>query len=560
MAKTYPNVFPKHTNSSGERKVFEYLKYNAPSDWIVLHSFRLPRHKTVVFGEADFVVIAPSYGIFILEVKSGGVGFDGDNWVYINRNQEKSFKKRGPFQQSREAMFEIEKIIGEKLGAGYGRTDILYGYGVIFTDEDNFPLTAVTEDETWRLYQKSDNVDYVSFVKKLHKNFVSELHQLGKRVPKELTPTDARRIASVLRPIVDCVVPLKSFIEASEQDILSLTEEQYACIDDIEVNDRIVVTGGAGTGKTLIAVEEAKRADADIKVGFFCYNRNLADYIRHSISAENVTVYSLHSFMTKICEDKDAQNDGTQEFFSVILPDIACEAAKQKGIFFDKIIVDEFQDLCAPEYIKFFDVILKDGLFDGKFTFYGDFVRQAIYNEYATLDTLKEFAFFAQKRLTINCRNTLYIGNELINITGYKDKKYRLKITGEPVDFYVCNAPEDQAEKLIDCVKGLKKKGFNSSAITILSAKRRENSIISLCDREKFIIGNYGEDPDAYFAMFSTVQSFKGLESEIVILVDVDDYSDARLMYIALSRARSKLIVLETESASKQRKKLLLKG
>lgn len=560
MAKTYPNVFPKDSNSSGERKVFEYLKYNAPSDWIVLHSFRLPKHKTVIFGEADFVVIAPSYGIFILEVKSGGVGFDGDNWVFINRNQEKSYKKRGPFQQSREAMFEIERIIGEKLGVGYGRTDILYGYGVIFTDEDSFPLTAVTEDETWRLYQKSDNIDYVSFVKKLHKNFVSELHQLRKRVPEKLTSTDAGRIASALRPIVDCVVPLKSFIEASEQDILSLTEEQYACIDDIEANDRIVVTGGAGTGKTLIAIEEAKRADSDMKVGFFCYNRNLADYIRRNISSENVTVYSLHSFMNKISEDKAVRNNGTQEFFSVILPDVACEAAKQKWISFDKIIVDEFQDLCAPEYIKFFDVILKDGLFDGKFTFYGDFVRQAIYNASATLDTLREFTFFAQKRLTINCRNTLYIGNELINITGYEDKKYRLKITGEPVDFYVCNAPEDQAKKLIDCVKGLKKKGFKSSAITILSVKRRENSIINLCDREKFIIGNYGEDPDTYFAMFSTVQSFKGLESEIVILVDVDDYSDTRLMYIALSRARSKLIVLETESASKQRKKLLLKG
>lgn len=560
MAKTYPNVFPKDSNSSGERKVFEYLKYNAPSDWIVLHSFRLPKHKTVIFGEADFVVIAPSYGIFILEVKSGGVGFDGDNWVFINRNQEKSYKKRGPFQQSREAMFEIERIIGEKLGVGYGRTDILYGYGVIFTDEDSFPLTAVTEDETWRLYQKSDNIDYVSFVKKLHKNFVSELHQLRKRVPEKLTSTDAGRIASALRPIVDCVVPLKSFIEASEQDILSLTEEQYACIDDIEANDRIVVTGGAGTGKTLIAIEEAKRADSDMKVGFFCYNRNLADYIRRSISSENVTVYSLHSFMNKISEDKAVRNNGTQEFFSVILPDVACEAAKQKWISFDKIIVDEFQDLCAPEYIKFFDVILKDGLFDGKFTFYGDFVRQAIYNASATLDTLREFTFFAQKRLTINCRNTLYIGNELINITGYEDKKYRLKITGEPVDFYVCNAPEDQAKKLIDCVKGLKKKGFKSSAITILSVKRRENSIINLCDREKFIIGNYGEDPDTYFAMFFTVQSFKGLESEIVILVDVDDYSDTRLMYIALSRARSKLIVLETESASKQRKKLLLKG
>ena len=560
MAKMYPNTFPEDSKSSGERKVFEYLKYNAPSDWFVLHSFRLPKHKTVVFGDADFVVIAPPYGIFILEVKSGGVGYDGDNWVFINRNQEKSFKKRGPFQQRREAMFEIEKIIKEKLGSDFGRTDISYGYGVIFTDEDSFPLAAITEDETWRLCQKSDNIDYVSFIKKLHKNFVAELNQLQKKVPEKLTPTDAEKIANALRPIVDCVVPLKSFIEASEREIFSLTEEQYACLDDIEINERIVITGGAGTGKTLIAVEEARRSGADLKVGFFCYNRNLADYIRRSISSENVVVYSLHSFMTKICEDDAELNDGTQEFFSVILPHIACEVAKQKGILFDKIIVDEFQDLCTPQYIKFFDVILKGGLFDGKFSFYGDFVRQAIYDELATLDTLKEFTFFAQKRLTINCRNTLYIGNELINITGYEDKRYRLKITGEPVDFYVCNSPEEQSKKLVDCIRVLKKKGFKSSAITILSVKRRENSIINLCDREKFIIGNYGEDPNGYFAMFSTVQSFKGLESEIVLLVDVDDYCDTRLMYIALSRARSKLIVLETEHASKQRKKLLLKG
>lgn len=560
MAKMFPNAFPEDSNSSGERKVFEYFKFNAPSDWIVLHSFRLPKHRTVVFGEADFVVIAPLYGIFILEVKSGGVGYDGNNWIFINRNREKSLKKRGPFQQSREAMFEIERIIGEKLGSGYSRTDLIYGYGVIFTDEDNFPLTAVTEDETWRLCQKNEKIDYVSFIKKLYKNFLTELKQLGKKIPNELSVENATRIAKALRPIVDCVVPLKSFIEASEQDIVSLTEEQYACLDDIEINDRIVITGGAGTGKTLIAIEEAKRTDVTQKVGFFCYNRNLADYIKRSISSENVVVYSLHAFMTKICENQVIDNDGTQNFFSVILPEKACEFAKQKGVLFDKLIVDEFQDLCAPEYIKFFDAILKNGLFDGNFSFYGDFVRQAIYNESATLDTLKSFAFFAQKRLTINCRNTLYIGNELINITGYEDRQYRLKITGEPVDFYVCNSKEEQIKKLIDCIKDLKKKGFKPSSITVLSAKRRENSILNFCDREKFIIGDYGEAPDAYFAMFSTVQSFKGLESEIVILVDVDDYSDARLMYIALSRARSKLIVLETEQASKQRKKLLLKG
>ena len=107
MAKMFPKVFPEDSVSSGERKVFEYLKNTAPADWIVLHSFRLPRHQTVVFGEADFVVIAPKLGIFILEIKSGGVGFDGSEWIFVNRNHEETRKQRGPFQQGRQAMFEI---------------------------------------------------------------------------------------------------------------------------------------------------------------------------------------------------------------------------------------------------------------------------------------------------------------------------------------------------------------------------------------------------------------------------------------------------------------------
>ena len=304
MAKMFPKVFPEDSISTGEKKVFEYLKDNAPSDWVVLHSFRLPRHHTVVFGEADFVVIAPKLGIFILEIKSGGVGFDGSEWVFINRNHEKSYKRRGPFQQGREAMFEIERIIVEKLGTNFNRTHILYGYGVIFTDEANFPTNAITEDESWRLYQKTDVIDYCSFIKRLHKNFIEELKQLGKNIPKELTVEISEIIAKSLRPIIDCVVPLKSFVQTTENDIVSLTEEQYSCLDDIEINDQIVVTGGAGTGKTLLAVEEAKRKCKNETVAFFCYNKNLADYIRTNINDDRITVYSLHAYLTKICGEK----------------------------------------------------------------------------------------------------------------------------------------------------------------------------------------------------------------------------------------------------------------
>ncbi len=555
MAKMFPKTFPEDSSSSGERKVFEYLKDYAPADWFVLHSFRLPKHKAVVFGEADFVVVAPKLGVFVLEIKSGGVGFDGSDWIFINRNHEKSYKKRGPFQQGHDAMFEIERIIVEKLGASYSRTNLMYGYGVIFTDEANFPISTITEDESWRLCQKTDNNDYCAFVKKLHKNFVEELKQLGKRVPTELTFTTAETIAKTLRPMVDCVVPLKSFVQETEKDIISLTEEQYACLDDIEINDQIVVTGGAGTGKTLIAVEEAKRSVEEGTVAFFCYNKNLADFIRGNIDKDKISVYSLHAYLTKICGVKTEGFEKDDEFFEKILPQLACEVVKEQGICFDKIIVDEFQDLCTEEYLSFFDKVLKNGLMEGKFTFYGDFARQAIYKD-ASLTTLKNIAFFARKHLSINCRNTLFIGNELINITGYEDKQYRLKITGEPVDFFIWNEKEEQGAKLLETIKDLKKKGFKSSSIMVLSPKRRNRSIVGQCDEDEFLIGNYGEDSSAYLAMFSTVHAFKGLESEIVILTDIEDYSDPQLMYIALSRARSKLIVLESTGASKQRKKL----
>ena len=105
----------------------------------------------------------------------------------------------------------------------------------------------------------------------------------------------------------------------------------------------------------------------------------------------------------------------------------------------------------------------------------------------------------------------------MVNITGYEDKQYRLKISGEPVDFFVYRTEEEQKSKLLTTVRELSKKGFTSSSIMVLSSKKRDNSIVGKCDKEVFLIGNYGEDCSAYFAMFSTVHSFKGLESEIVI-------------------------------------------
>lgn len=557
MAHLYPKAFPRENKSGGEKKVFQYFKENAPDNWYILHSFRLPAHLKVVFGESDFIVIAPSFGIFTLEIKSGGVGFDGTDWIFIGRDHKPSKKQRGPFEQAHDGMFEIERIICQHTNNKYDRINYLYGYGVIFTDEDSFPTSSLTEDETWRLMQKSETNDYCAFIRKLATHFKSELRSLGKRLPGELTEDDAKLICSVLRPEIECIPPMKSFIDYSEEDILKLTDEQFRCMDDIEINERTVVLGGAGTGKTLLAIEDARKSfDSGKKVIVFCYNKYLAKSIRRSLPPE-IEVYSFHAFLTKICGANVFKNESevTPEFFDTTLPEQALTALKEHPLQYSKVIIDEFQDLCSDNYLKVIDAILERGLFDGCFTFYGDFARQAIFlPDTTSLDLLSNYTYFAKKRLTVNCRNTKNIGNEIVNVTGYEDSKYLLSIAGEPVEYLSWRSLDEEQDALKKVLKTLKTKEFESKDIIILSPRKRQNSVVDFLDPDKYIIGDIDDDPKSYQARFSTVQAFKGLESKIIIITDIEDYSDTKLMYVALSRARSKMYVLESAGAAKQRK------
>jgi len=561
MAKMYPKVFPADNPSKAERKVFEYFDKEAPADWRVLHSFRLPKHLKVVFGESDFIVIAPNLGIFILEIKGGGVGFDGQYWQFINSKHEITKKQRGPFEQARQGMFEVERIITDRLGDAYSRNKILYGYGVIFTDEDRFPTDCIVEDEPWRLIQNNVPANYTSFIKRLESEFRRELRELGHRQPGTFDKQEADTIASALRPAVECVAPLRNFLEHSEEDIITLTEQQFGCLVDIEMNDRVVVQGGAGTGKTVIAMEDARReVSQGKKVGVFCFNRNLARVLRQSAD-DNIEVNSFHSYLARLCKGKyDEKSEKSDDFYKQTLPSLACEVLKELGFDkFDKIIVDEFQDLCVPEYLDCFELMLKGGLFDGNFTFYGDFSRQAIYDKSADLNILKDRTYFSNKMLTVNCRNTKNIGNELINVTGYEDDYYILSIDGELVDYHSWEDRESELQLLKQVMSELHAKKIGSENIVVLSPRTRENSVVSLYDKGKNIIGDYGDDPKSYYARFSTIQAFKGLESKVIVLTDIESYDDIQLLYVAFSRARSKMIVLESKTAAKQRKILTIK-
>ena len=73
-----------------------------------------------------------------------------------------------------------------------------------------------------------------------------------------------------------------------------------------------------------------------------------------------------------------------------------------------------------------------------------------------------------------------------------------------------------------------------------------EHSVVSQI--QQFTISQYAPDKKQGIT-FSTILSFKGLESQFVILTDIETVSDKRMMYVAMSRARYGLFVLSGEEA-----------
>ena len=61
-----------------------------------------------------------------------------------------------------------------------------------------------------------------------------------------------------LRPSFEISPALSLKVDSLYQKMVSLTQQQYEIVDAAEESDRILCTGGAGTGKSLVAMEVAE--------------------------------------------------------------------------------------------------------------------------------------------------------------------------------------------------------------------------------------------------------------------------------------------------------------
>lgn len=575
MAIMIPSVISPEVKSSAERKIFEWFQ-NAPGTgkWIVLHSLGITTHNKVIYGETDFLVLAPKLGIFALEVKGGRVRREDGIWYFTNRYGKTNSKVRGPFDQARDGIFSIVDAIKKRIDIEHRHIgNVLFGYGVMFPDIE-FTSTGI-EEEQWQVFDSRDGANVKQFVKRLSDGAKTKWESHYGPVSDSKFPdsSDVKYMASLLRGDFDCTVSMSAQLRNASDALIALTKEQYRCLDQLDDNPRCLIQGPAGTGKTLLAIEEVKKSVArGEKVALFCFNANLADWL--SSYFENMPeavrpkyIGTFHRYMTQVARKADLlpaypqDSDNVQQYYQSDLPEAAAIALLDGGELYDKIVVDEAQDLIWDSYLEVMNACLEKGLSRGRWTMFGDFSMQAIYADGMSgagmIEKLEEQTAFIRFKLTINCRNTKPICKEIETVTGFKaPHDLWTKVDGPPVQYITWSTMENQCKKLKALLKQLADAHISPEQITILSPKRRDDSVVSMLDG--YTIKDF-KVPIGVNTTFCTIQAYKGLENTVIILTDIEGFSSDKLMYVGLSRACSGLFILETDAAKREYDNLLMR-
>ncbi len=545
MAQMFPPRIGDDTASAAERKLFRAFQEQLDDDYLVFHHVNWhgrdeegrPRD-----GEADFVIAHPQGGVLVLEAKGGEIVYERatQSWWSIGGDGKRHRLKKSPIEQ---AMICKHRLAQEfRAMPALARAKFLVGHAIAFSD---VPLPAQWSE--WDIARELV----------LDKNALRDVNAWTRgamdywradKTMREVSPAQLRdALFDLLGKTIELRTPLWSQFNDEAEQIVGLTREQYRVLDHLNRQRRAKICGCAGSGKTMLAAEKARRLGAQgFKVLLTCYNRFLEARLKKQLRAQsNVTVMRFHA----VCEEfaKRAQvlpPKGDDQTYYAALPDALELALKSDPTRYDAVIIDEGQDFRAAWW-KGILQLLKDrenGIF---YLFYDD--NQRIYSRDRALPIQGE-AF----PLTRNCRNTKHIHEAVTQFYQSQEQPEAVGPLGAPIE-YQWYETSDELRARVDeiLIRLIEKENIPSNEIAVLTALNERSALSGRTTfRGPALTKMY--PPPAGQVIWTTISAFKGLEASIVILAEMDqawmpqwkqvDFD--RLLYVGCSRAKHQLFVL----------------
>lgn len=582
MARMIPPYIHKSA-PPGERLLFDRLK-NDPNtaNWAVLHSLGVARHVERVEGEVDFLVLVPNEGVLCLEIKSGKVRREDGVWKYGN-DPFPITSKIGPFRQASEGMHSIRKFVVQNEPS---LSKILFFSGVVFT--------LIDFDEVSPEWHRWQYVDRSKIARSPVSGILVEMLRSARRhfqnVPsakwfndRTCRPSQNQvdRMVGLLRPDFECFVSPRMEIDEAEKAISRFTEEQFAALDVLDENPRILFKGPAGSGKTFLALEASRRSiGKENRTLLICYNKLLGKWLSaqteelRKFDGGLLKVGTFHQVMLSL-SGVDSVPDNDPAFWSKTLPDTVLNRILQGDIpspQFESLIIDEAQDLISEEYLDVFDLLLVGGLAGGHWAFFGDFERQAIYarSQRDGVDTIIPMVegrcpSFFRYPLRNNCRNSKPIAIGIETTCGLQPGYARVlneDDSNRDIEFKFYGTQQDQLRLLESTLETLKK-DYEPSEMVVLSPRDDKSSCSAISSERLSLEPLRGNKSNDKAVGYSSIHSFKGLEASAVVITDMENIRGDKaleLLYVGMSRARTRLIVFFNESCRNDYLEVVMNG
>lgn len=528
MARMVPELLPstvlENPFRSTEIRVFGTLGDQLDASWTVYYSrpwLGLTAKGAEKEGEADFVVAHPDWGVLVIEVKGGRISRDGTTgrWTSTDRN-DVSYNIRNPVEQANNSKHELRnRLRAHPQLRGH---NLRLAHGVILPDVRG-PGQDLGIDMPERLFAFAEDMGRLAA-------WVAE--RLRAVNPEPVSPKLGAEGMLVLEELLarsfTLHASLKAALEADDRRIDALTEEQYQLLEQVASIPQARIAGGAGTGKTLLALEKAHRlAEEGKRVLLACVSSPLASHLASLCTGvPGITCVALSS----LPEEPGGSGSPRRRVSSAgLLGFLSQEDA------YDAVILDEGQDVDA-DVIAALDLALAashDGVF---YVFYDDCQRIA-----GALTATAGIG--VPLRLPRNLRNTK-------QIMAAARPYFRRPITsagpdGVPVEWIELAGSGKwitTIESRVGRLLGIEKMAARDIAILTGSEPARDTlrELPSLRAHIRASVERSG-------LAIETVTDFKGLERRIVILCDLESIlNNPEALYVALTRARVHLVVVGT--------------
>ena len=509
----------------GERKVFESLLPLLSDGDAIFANLEIsdPREGDI---EIDLVVLLQDYGCMVIEVKGAHITFDRGSWI---QSDPSGSHKIDPAAQAKRNMYALREFITSKWSQGVLRSDWIVAFphsNVVDVRDPNLPISKIIQ---------KDGLEHG----------LNQIRNLLVNIKTFPLPSYEKWVDLAVKnliPLAAQETDRESVLGNNYEFIRGLTHERRVMLDQLEENNRYYVKGPAGSGKTWLAFEQARRWKRDgLKVGVVAYNRGLISYMLNKNAElpedeQADWVGTFHDLAIQIGTTAGAPQHYVDEVDRYRDDLISKATSTPDSMKFDAWVVDEAQDF-LPSWWEALKLLLRDPI-QGKMALFGD-DQQQVFGHRAQPE-----GFFANMRLTENLRNSQQIAKAV--------SSFLLKPTSArgphafEIEYIEVQLDQSTFEVADDVVAELTDKEFwHPGEIALLTTKSRhpEHARMAEQDRNAHWESLWANE-DVFYC---TVGGFKGLERPVVVLAIDGFHNDAEkddVLYVGISRARDKLVIV----------------